>query len=335
MNLNTLEIAAVSGAKKFLSQRAIQDIVDGIWYGKIVFWNRLKLNAVKKPRFHNKRSGDYWCRLRVPRYMKIFEILFFLCFLGLFYIVCLERVKEYVTTWEVLFYVFVLGFVFDELDDFIESGIYFYSTDIWSMWDIGIALIGIVFFVLRMVGLSTGSDRTLEWAFNILALHSLLLTPRIFSLVSLSPYYGSLLPCLKEMGKQFIRFLGFTLIIYLGFFTTFIMLARGHYPLDALSITVLKAFFGAGVQGFDIATKVSPYLGLPVMIIFVCLTNQLLITSMMAHISNSLRQVLDSSREEYLYVYSVYVLEAVTSDKMTYFQPPFVSFVPWEKFMSD
>lgn len=102
------------------------------------------------------------------------------------------------------------------------------------------------------------------------------------------------------------------------------MLARGHFPLDTLSITVLKVFFGAGVVGFDIASKVSPHLGLPVMIIFVCLTNQLLITSMMAHISNSLRQVLDSSREEYLFVYSVYVLESVTSDKLTYFQPPFV-----------
>lgn len=333
MNLNTLEIAAVSGAKKFLSQRAIQDIVDGIWYGKIVFWNRLRVNAVKKPRFHHRRTEDYWCRLRVPRYMKIFEIGFFLCFLGLFYIVCLERVKEYVTMWEVLFYIFTLGFVFDELDDFMESGIYFYATDIWSVWDIGIALIGVAFFVLRMIGLSRGSDRTMEWAFNILALHSLLLIPRIFSLVSLSPYYGSLLPCLKEMGKQFIRFLGFTLIIYLGFFTTFIMLAMGHYPLDSLSITILKCFFGAGVQGFDIAQKVSPYLGLPVMVIFVVLTNQLLITSMMAHISNSLRQVLDSSREEYLFVYSVYVLEAVTSDKMTYFQAPFVSVVPPEKLM--
>lgn len=176
-----------------------------------------------------------------------------------------------------------------------------------------------------MIGLATGSHDILNWAFSILALHSLLLTPRIFSLLSLSPYYGSLLPCLKEMGKQFVRFLGFILIIYLGFFSTFILLARGHFPLDALSITILKVFFGAGVVGFDIASQVSPYLGLPVMIIFVCLTNQLLITTMTAHISNSLRQVLDSSREEYLYVYSVYVLEAVTSDKLTYFQAPMVS----------
>ncbi|ROV98078.1 hypothetical protein VMCG_07015 [Cytospora schulzeri] len=323
MNLNTLEIATVSGAKKFLSQRAVQEIIDSIWYGDIVFWDRLTVNAVKKPRFHGKRVSDPWCRLRVPRYMKTFEILFFICFLALFYTVSLQRVKYHVTIWEILFYVFTIGFAFDEMDDFVESGAYFYSADIWSLWDIGILLIGVTFFVLRMIGLGTGHEETTEWAFSILALHSLLLTPRIFSLLSLSPYYGSLLPCLKEMGKQFIRFLGFTLIIYLGFFSTFILLARGHFPLDALSITVLKVFFGAGVVGFDIAPKVSPYLGLPVMIIFVCLTNQLLITSMMAHISNSLRQVLDSSREEYLYVYSVYVLEAVTSDKLTYFQPPF------------
>ncbi|KAJ4396729.1 hypothetical protein N0V93_000950 [Gnomoniopsis smithogilvyi] len=327
LNLNTLEIAAVSGAKKFLSQRAIQDIVTDIWNGEIVFWNSLAVNATKKPRFHNKNKvkgggGDPWCRLRVPRYMKTFEILFFVCFLALFYVVSLQRVMYSITVWEGLFYVFVLGFAFDELDDFVESGAYFYSTDIWALWDIGIVLIGTIFFVLRMVGLATGHAQTLNWAFSVLALHSLLLTPRIFSLISLSPYYGSLLPCLKEMGKQFIRFLGFTLIIYLGFFSTFILLARGHFPLDTLSITILKVFFGAGVVGFDIASQVSPYLGLPVMIVFVCLTNQLLITSMMAHISNSLSQMLSSSREEYLYVYSVYVLEAVTSDKLTYFQPP-------------
>lgn len=131
MNLNTLEVAAVSGAKKFLSQRAVQDVVDGIWKGEIVFWDSLTPSTVKKPRFHSRRTGDPWCRLRVPRYMKTFEILFFVCFLALFYVVSLQRVMHSVTAWEVLFYVFVLGFAFDELDDFVESGAYFYSTDIW------------------------------------------------------------------------------------------------------------------------------------------------------------------------------------------------------------
>ncbi|KAH8660516.1 hypothetical protein BX600DRAFT_514116 [Xylariales sp. PMI_506] len=323
INLNTLEMAAVSGAKKFLSQRTVQDVIGGIWSGDIVFWNTLSSKAVKKARYYDKKTGDAWSRLRVPRYMKVFEITFFLSFLALFYVVSLQREFYRVTPWEVLFYVFLVGFFFEEVEEFLESGVHFYSTDIWALWDVGIVVIGVAFFVLRVVGLVTGNDTTLEVAFSILALHSLLLMPRVCSCLTLNQYYGSLVPALKEMGKQFIRFTGFTLVIYFGFFSTFILLARGHFPLDDLSIIVLKAFFGAGVAGFDVASKVSPYLGLPVMIIFVCLTNQLLITSMMAHISNSLRMVLDSAREEYLYVYSVYVLEASTSDKLTYFQPPF------------
>jgi hypothetical protein len=37
------------------------------------------------------------------------------------------------------------------------------------------------------------------------------------------------------------------------------------------------------------------------------------------------RQILDHARDEYLYIYSIYVLEASTSNRLTYFLPPLVS----------
>lgn len=37
-NLNALEIAAVSNAKKFLSQKPVQGIIEAIWHGDIIFW---------------------------------------------------------------------------------------------------------------------------------------------------------------------------------------------------------------------------------------------------------------------------------------------------------
>jgi hypothetical protein len=40
-------------------------------------------------------------------------------------------------------------------------------------------------------------------------------------------------------------------------------------------------------------------------------------------LSSSFSRVLGSSREHYLYVYSVYVLEASTSNRLTHFYPPF------------
>jgi hypothetical protein len=53
--LNALEIAAVASAKRFLSQRLVQKVVQDIWDGNIIFWESLSVNAVKKARVYNKR----------------------------------------------------------------------------------------------------------------------------------------------------------------------------------------------------------------------------------------------------------------------------------------
>jgi hypothetical protein len=89
--LNGLEIAAVADCKKFLSQRIVQKIITGIWNGDITFWQSMSTNAKKQPQFYNKRKSDPFTRLRVPRYIKAFEVLFFATFLALYYTVLVER----------------------------------------------------------------------------------------------------------------------------------------------------------------------------------------------------------------------------------------------------
>lgn len=89
--LNGLEIAAVADCKKFLSQRIVQKIITGIWNGDITFWQTMSVHAKKKPHFYNKRKSDPFIRLRVPRYIKAFEVLFFATFLALYYAVLVER----------------------------------------------------------------------------------------------------------------------------------------------------------------------------------------------------------------------------------------------------
>ncbi len=53
--LNALEIAAVADAKKFLSQRSVQTIVNDIWSGHIIFWESLGVNTKKRAKIYNKR----------------------------------------------------------------------------------------------------------------------------------------------------------------------------------------------------------------------------------------------------------------------------------------
>lgn len=55
IGLNGLEVAAVADAKSFLGQRKVQEVLNGIWKGDIVFWETLSRNSRKKAQFYNKR----------------------------------------------------------------------------------------------------------------------------------------------------------------------------------------------------------------------------------------------------------------------------------------
>jgi hypothetical protein len=69
--------------------------------------------------------------------------------------------------------------------------------------------------------------------------------------------------------------------------------------------------------------QIDPFFGPPLMFLFVTLSSILLMGSLTGMLSNSFSRVMSHAREEYLYVYSVYVLEASTSNRLTHFYPPF------------
>jgi uncharacterized membrane protein len=76
-----------------------------------------------------------------------------------------------------------------------------------------------------------------------------------------------------------------------------------------MSWILIKVFFGSSYLGFDIMNDINAKLGPPLMLIFVTMTNILLITSLISILSDSFSKVIAHAREEYLFIYSVYVLE--------------------------
>ncbi|ATZ56042.1 hypothetical protein BCIN_12g05800 [Botrytis cinerea B05.10] len=320
--LNALEIAAVADCKKFLSQRIVQKIITGIWKGDITFWESLSEHTQKKAQFYNRKKSDPFSRLRVPRYIKAFEVLFFASFLFLYYAVLIERNPHHITPLEIVLYVWFAAFAYDELGEFIDAGSIFYGVDIWNSCDLMIILIGAAFLLTRVIGLTKDSDKIIDMAFDILSLEALFMVPRICSLLSLHPYFGLLIPSLKAMAIDFLKFMLVVLILYLGFLTTFTLLARDSFTLGEMSWVLIKVFFGSSYLGFDIMNQISPQFGPPLMLIFVCMTNILLITSLISILSDTFSKKVHCGREEYLFVYSVYVLEASTSNRLTHFYPP-------------
>ncbi|KAL8959618.1 MAG: hypothetical protein Q9193_003551 [Seirophora villosa] len=147
VGLNALEIASVAGAKRFLSQRVVQEVVNGIWSGDIIFWESLSVHTRKRAQKYQPKKADPYCRLRVPKYQKAFEAAFFAIFLVLYYAVLVERNPRYITIVEVLLYIWIAAFAYDEFGEFKDAGTLFYAADFWSLWDIGIIGIGAAYLI--------------------------------------------------------------------------------------------------------------------------------------------------------------------------------------------
>lgn len=90
----------------------------------------LAVGSIKKPRFYNKTTADPYSRLRVPKYLKSFEVLFFLVFLVLYYSVLVERNPLKISLSEVLLYVWFAAFFYDELSEWSDAGSIFYAADV-------------------------------------------------------------------------------------------------------------------------------------------------------------------------------------------------------------
>ncbi|KAI4172096.1 MAG: hypothetical protein LQ343_003843 [Gyalolechia ehrenbergii] len=149
VGLNALEIATVAGAKRFLSQRVVQDVINGIWAGDIIFWESMSTHTRKRAQMYHPRKADLFCRLRVPQYQKAFEAAFFAIFLILYYAVLVERNPRHITVVEVLLYIWISAFAYDEFGEFTDAGTLFYAADFWSLWDVGIVGIGVAYLILR------------------------------------------------------------------------------------------------------------------------------------------------------------------------------------------
>ena len=112
------------------------------------------------------RRADPYCRLRVPKYQKVFEALFFTVFLALYYAVLVERNPQKITGVEVMLYVWIAAFACEEFGEFRDAGTLFYAADFWSLWDIIVIAIGAAFLIASTSELRSFSEPS-RLAFSI------------------------------------------------------------------------------------------------------------------------------------------------------------------------
>lgn len=117
--LNALEIGVVADAKDWMSRPSVQNIVNGLWKGDIVLWTLIGIHSHKTPQRYQPKTSDPYCRLRVPRYLKIYEAMFFCAFLILYYVVLVDRQVQKISVSEILLWTWLAACKFDNLSIYL------------------------------------------------------------------------------------------------------------------------------------------------------------------------------------------------------------------------
>ena len=176
-------------------------------------------------------------RLRVPRYRSFFSTGSLAVLLGLYLAVLAQRSVS-IKALEVLFWFWSAGFLLDEVLGFTEQGFNLYIMSFWNSFDLGILLVLVLFYCLRIFGLLMSGESRVQIAhvaYDVLALNAILLFPRIFSVLDHYRYFSQLLIAFRMMAKDLVAILVLILISCSGFFVAF-TLSFGNDELQASGV---------------------------------------------------------------------------------------------------
>ncbi len=228
-------------------------------------------------------------RLRVPRYRQLFSTMSYAIMLGLFLAVLIERSLD-ITALEIVFWFWSAGYMLDEIVGFSEQGFGLYILSFWNVFDIGILLLFVIYYILRLYGILTPDVRKQSisnMAYDVLASTAVLLLPRLFSILDHYRYFSQLLIAFRMMAADLFAVLILILIACSGFFVAF-TLSFSDTEFDAAGAAyalfqILMGFTPAAWAVWDDYN----FLGKAIMTIFLIICHFLIVTILITVLTNS------------------------------------------------
>ncbi|KAG0199692.1 hypothetical protein BGX28_007082 [Mortierella sp. GBA30] len=332
--MSAIEVAISGRAKHFVSNPLVQEIINQIWLGQIVFFSNAIdnpdscLNAsqqeIRTVTVYDNQDIKFLrlSRLRVPRYKTTFQMISFSVFIFVYTLVTFSKSAE-LTALEVIMDVFALSYTLDEFIQLKDSGPSFYFETVWNLFDVPIYIIFLVFIGLRISTFFTGSVEMTYFAYDFLACNSILLWPRLFAALDHYRFFGTMLIVLRQMLLDAMLFLALSFIFYVGFLQAFYALHDNQKTYGEIAWLLLQVFFGSAFLGFEQTSELSELFGAPLMVLFVAISVLMLYTLLISIFSQTFSEVSANAKEEFMFLFSVKVMEEVKSDALYEFQPPF------------
>jgi hypothetical protein len=257
-------------------------------------------------------------RLRVPRYRQFLSTCSLAVLLGLFLAVLIERSLD-ITTLEVIFWFWSAGFMLDELVGFNEQGFSLYIMSFWNTFDLGILMLLIIYYGMRLYGIFLADVGKHEWngmAYDVLAANAVLLFPRLFSVLDHYRYFSQLLIAFRLMTVDLIAVFILIIIACSGFFVAFTLsFGKDEYDGGKIMFKMFQQIMGFTPAAWEVWPTYNP-LGKAILTLFLFICHFLIVTILITVLTNSFTKIVSNANEEHQFVFAVNTISMVKNDAL-------------------
>ncbi|GAB1318899.1 Integral membrane channel protein [Madurella fahalii] len=280
-------------------------------------------------------------RLRVPRYRHILSTCSLVILIGLFLAVLGQRSSK-ITSLELLFWFWSAGFMLDEIVGFNEQGFSLYIMSFWNIFDLGILLLLIVYYCMRIYGVFLlDPHKWNENAYDVLAASGILLLPRIFSVLDHHRYFSQLLISFRLLAIDLIAVFILILVCCSGFFVFFTFSKNAEDPY-VLAYKIFQILMGFTPAAWEVWPSYN-WMGKALMGLFLIICHFAVITILITVLGNSYTSIASNAKQEHQFLFAINTISMAKKDALfSYIAPanilawtlmPLRYFIPMKQFV--
>ena len=256
-------------------------------------------------------------RLRVPRYRQFLSTLSFAVLLGLFLAVMVEKSLR-ITALEVIFWFWSAGFMLDEIVGFNEQGFSLYILSFWNAFDVGILLLLICYYCMRLYGIlmpDLEKRHVANMAYDVLAANAVLLFPRLFSVLDHYRYFSQLLIAFRMMAMDLVAVFILIIISCSGFLVAFTLSFGDEIDAGSEAYALFQMLMGFTPAAWEQWPQYN-ILGKVILTLFLFICHFLIVTILITVLTNSFMAIVQNANEEHQFVFAVNTISMVKSDAL-------------------
>ncbi|KAK3294872.1 uncharacterized protein B0H64DRAFT_197170 [Chaetomium fimeti] len=259
-------------------------------------------------------------RLRVPRYRRLFSTCSLIILISLFLAVLGQRSSK-ITTLELVFWFWSAGFMLDELVGFNEEGFSFYAMSFWNIFDLGILLLLIVYYCMRIYGVFLLDPH--QWyqnAYDVLAVNAILLLPRIFGVLDHYRNFSRLLISLRLLAVDLAAVFILIVICFSGFFVFFAS-SKSQDDAPEVAFKMFQVLMGFTSSAWELWPSYG-WMGKALMGLFLVISHFMVITLLITVLANSFMSIASRASQEYQFNFAINTISMAKNDALFSYVAP-------------